>query len=121
MAWDSTAVNVMLILLLAIVFWGFILWQNTRKAHIQIKQVAHQQSIIRHNKRARSLCRAIHLLQPGMHAGVDYIIEEQGPDREPYLAEWLAPTPRPTDAELATAQTKVGKATAGDYALRIAA
>ena len=33
MALDQTSLKVMLILLLAVLFWGFILWQNTRKMH----------------------------------------------------------------------------------------
>lgn len=116
MALDSTSFNVLLIILLAVLFWGFILWNNTRKMHLQIKEVAHQQTVIRNDKRARALCRAVHLLQPGVHAGTDYTIEEGGPDGKPYLAEWLAPTPRPTPAELEEAMEKLSKATAGDYA-----
>ena len=106
MAWDSTAFNVVLILLAAIIFWGFIIWNNTRKMHKQIKQVAHQQSVIRHNDDARALCRAIHMLQPGVHAGVDFIIEE-GPGNKPYLADWLTTTPRPTDQQLEAALDKL--------------
>jgi hypothetical protein len=33
MTLDQTSLNVMLILLFAVFFWGFILWQNTRKMH----------------------------------------------------------------------------------------
>lgn len=116
MALDETALNVLLILLLAVVFWGFILWNNTRKMHTHIKQVAQQQSVIHHNKRARLLCRAIHLLQPGVHAGMDYMIGEDGPDNTPYLAEWLASTPKPTAEQLQEAQEKLSKSAAGGYA-----
>ena len=116
MALDSTALNVMLILLLAVAFWAFILWQNARKMHIQIKQVAHQQSVIRNNDEARALCRAIHLLQPGVHAGVDFIIEE-GPDEKPYLAEWHASTAKPSPEQIAAALDKVsGAAVPGGFA-----
>jgi hypothetical protein len=109
MALDQTSLKVMLILLLAVLFWGFIIWQNTRKMRTQIKQVAHQQSVIRHNDDARALCRAVHLLQPGVHAGVDFIIEENGPDNRPYLAEWLANTPRPTPEQLAAALEELNR------------
>ena len=113
MALDSTALNVMLILLLVVVFWGLIIWNNTRKMHTHIKQVAQQQSVIHHSKRARLLCRAIHLLQPGVHAGMDYLIEEEGPDNTPHLAQWLASTPKPTPEQLEAAQEKLSKSTAG--------
>jgi hypothetical protein len=117
MALDSTALNVLFILLLAIALWAFIIGQNARKMHKQIKQVAHQQSVIRNNDDARALCRAIHLLQPGVHAGVDYVIEEGGPDGKPYLAEWLASTPQPTSGQLQEALDKVGRIRApGDLA-----
>lgn len=120
MTLDQTSLNVMLILLFAVFFWGFILWQNTRKMHVQIKQVAHQQSVIRHDEDARALCRAIHLLQPGVHAGVDFIIEENGPDNRPYLAEWLAPTPRPTPEQLAAALEELNRSSTapGGFAAR---
>jgi hypothetical protein len=120
MALDQTSFNVILILFLAVLFWAFILWQNTRKMHIQIKKVAHQQSVIRHNDDARLLCRAIHLLQPGLHAGVDYIIEEGDPDNRPYLAEWLAPTPRPTAEQLEAALEELNRSGAapGGFAAR---
>jgi hypothetical protein len=117
MALDTTSFNVLLVILLVVMFWGFIIWNNTRKMHDQIKEVAHQQSVIRHDDRARALCRAIHYLQPGVHAGVDFVIEENGPDNQPYLAEWLAPTPRPTAEQIEEALRKVsGSGTAGGYA-----
>ena len=114
MALDSTALNFLLILLLVIAFWGFIIWNNTRKMHVQIQQVAHQQSVIRNNDNARALCRAIHMLQPDVHAGVDYVIEEGGPDGKPYLAEWLASTPQPTTRQLQDALEKLSKSRAPD-------
>ena len=114
MAMDSTSLNFLLILLLAIALWAFIIWNNTRKMHKQIKQVAHQQSVIRNNDDARALCRAIHLLQPGVHAGVDYVISEGGPDGKPYLAEWLSSTPQPTAGQLQEALEKLSNVRAAD-------
>jgi hypothetical protein len=59
-----------------------------------IHQVAQQQSVIRHDDAARSLCRAIHRLQPTVHAGIDYVIEEDGPDQNPYpslsVPDWIS-------------------------------
>jgi hypothetical protein len=109
----------MLILLAAVAVWGLIIWQNTRKAHIRIKQVAHQQSVIRNNDEARALCRAIHLLQPGLHAGVDFIIEED-PDKKPYLSAWYDSTPKPAPEQLQQALDKISgvKSASGFAALR---
>ena len=99
---DSTTLNVFLILLLIVGAWVFILWSNTRTMHKHIHQVAQQQSVIRHDEAARSLCRAIHTLQPTVHAGIDYIISEGGPNQEPYIAKWLnnsIPQPKPEELE----------------------
>ena len=44
-----------------------------------------------------------------VHAGVDFIIEENGPNNRPYLAEWLANTPRPTAEQLAAALEELNR------------
>lgn len=114
MALDSTSLNVLLLILLGVFFWVFVIWQNTRKMHRQIHEVAHQQSVIRHDDRARELCRAIHYLQPDVHAGVDYLIKDDGPGNKPYIAEWHAITPQPTSEQLQAALTKVSLTAAGE-------
>ena len=99
---DSSSLNVILVLLLIVGVWVFILWSNTRLMHRHIKQVAQQQSVIRQDESARSLCRAIHTLQPKAHAGIDYIVSDGGPGREPYIAQWLnssIPQPKPEELE----------------------
>lgn len=117
MALDNTSLNVLLLILLVVFFWIFIIWQNTRKMHRQIHQVAHQQSVIRHDDRARELCRAIHYLQPNVHAGVDYLIKDDTPGNTPYIAEWHANAPQPTGEQIQAALEKVSVTAAGaDYA-----
>lgn len=104
MSFDSTSLNVVLIILLVVGVWVIILWSNTRKMHQQIQQVAQQQSVIRHDDSIRSLCRAIHTLQPTVHAGIDYIISETGPGQKPHIVRWLnatIPQPKPEELEQA--------------------
>ncbi len=100
MAFDKTAFYVLLIILLGVCFWVFVMWRNTREFHKQIKQVAEQQSIIRHDKKAKILCRAIHFLHPSLHAGNDYVISNKGTDHKPVITEWNTHIPQPTQEEL---------------------
>jgi hypothetical protein len=81
--------NVVLAVLLIMVFWVYILWSNARATNKKIQRVAQQQSIISHDETVRISCRAIHLLQPGAHAGIDYIVSIGGPEQGPYITEWL--------------------------------
>ena len=104
MSFDSSTFNVFLVILLFVCIWVFILWSNARTMHKQIHQVAQQQSVIRHDDAVRLLCRAIHFLQPTVHAGIDYIVSEAGPDQKPYIAEWRhssIPQPKPEELEQA--------------------
>jgi len=102
MIFDSSTVNVFLVILLMVAVWLFILWSNSRSMHKMIHRVARQQSFIRQDEAVRSLCRAIHYLQPTVHAGIDYIVSPGGPDQEPYISEWLhtsIPQPKPEEIE----------------------
>jgi len=104
----GSTLNVILILLLIVGIWVLILWSNTRRMHQQIQQVAQQQSVIRQNDAARSLCRAIHSLQPSVHAGIDYIVSDGGPDRAPHIARWLSSSiPQPGADELEQALQQI--------------
>lgn len=105
---DDATFNVFLIVLLIVGIWVFILWSNTRNMHKQIQHVAQQQSLIRHDDAARSLCRAIHYLQPSVHAGTDYVISEAGPGQKPFIANWLSSSiPQPTVEELEQAMQNI--------------
>jgi hypothetical protein len=75
--------------------------------HGQLNVLAQQQSLIRHDESARELCRAVHVLQPDAHAGIDYVIRHDRPGQPPYLAEWRAPGPQPSGDELRRALSKI--------------
>ena len=104
MSFDSSTLNFLLITLIVVGIWGLILWSNTRAMHKQIIRVAQQQSTIRQNDEVRQLCRAIHYLHPTVHAGIDYVVNDGGPDKKPYIAKWLhANIPQPGREELDSA------------------
>ena len=71
---ESGALNVVIVILIAICFWVFILWKNSRRMHEDINMVAQQHNLIRNDDSARELCRALHLLNPKLTAGIDYVI-----------------------------------------------
>jgi hypothetical protein len=97
---DTGTLAILGFIFLVVCTWILFLWRNTRRMHEQLKHVAQQQSLIRHDDSVRDLCRAVHLLQPDAHAGVDYIIRHDKPDQEPYLAEWHALGAEPSREEL---------------------
>jgi hypothetical protein len=102
MMFDSSTVNAFLVILLMVCIWVFILWSNSRSMHKMIHRVAQQQSFIRQDEAVRSLCRAIHYLQPTVHAGIDYIVSPGGPGQDPYISQWLhtiIPEPKPEEIE----------------------
>ena len=105
--WDTGTLAILGFILLVLCSWILFLWQNTRRMHEQLKQVAQQQSLIRHDNGARELCRAVHLLQPNAHAGVDYVIRHDNPGDEPYLDKWHASERQPTREELRHALEKI--------------
>ena len=116
MMWDTGTVAILGFILLVVCVWILFLWQNTRRMHEQLKQVAQQQSLIRHDDSVRDLCRAVHLLQPNAHAGVDYVIRHDNPGDEPYVDEWNASERQPTREELRHALEKIIHDTGKNYA-----
>jgi hypothetical protein len=114
---DTGTFAILGFILLVVCMWVLYLWRNTSRMHEQLKQVAQQQSLIRHDDSVRDLCRAIHLLQPDAHAGVDYVIRHDKADQDPYLAEWHAAGHQPSREELQHALAKVVRdASAKNYA-----
>jgi hypothetical protein len=97
------ALNVLIVILIAVCFWVFILWKNSRRLHEDINMVAQQHNLIRNDDSARELCRALHLLNPKLTAGIDYVIKHDSGDQEPYIAEWLADSAQPTTDQINTA------------------
>lgn len=80
--------------------WIYVISQNAHHTRKQVQQIAEQHTLIHSDKRARSICRAVHQLHPLMHAGVDFVIKRDGPGQEPYIADWNALEPKPTPEEL---------------------
>jgi len=100
---DNGISSIVIVILVAVCIWIYILWQNSRKMNDSIKLIAQQQNLVRHDKRARMLCRAIRLLNPNLTTGVDYVIRHDTPEQGPYIAEWMANTSRPTGEEINSA------------------
>jgi XkdW protein len=104
---DKGATNIVILLLILVCFWIFFLWRNSRKLNSDIKLAAQQYSLIRHDDSVRALCRAIHLLNPNVSAGTDYIIRHDNPDQKPVIVEWKTEAPRPTDEQIKTALEEI--------------
>ncbi|HUT42335.1 MAG TPA: XkdW family protein [Gammaproteobacteria bacterium] len=107
---DKGVTNIAVLLLILVCFWIFFLWKNSRKLNSDIKHVAQQHSLIRHDDRVRTLCRAIHLINPNVSAGVDFVIRHNSPDQDPVIAQWNADAPRPTDEQIKTALKEIASA-----------
>ena len=45
MMWDTGTLAIFGFILLVVCVWIFFLWQNTRRMHEQLKQIAEQQSL----------------------------------------------------------------------------
>jgi len=85
----------------------FFVRQNSRATQEKIRQLSQQHTLIHADDHARKLCIAMHQLYPKMHAGVDYLIKRDAPGEMPYIAEWNAEEPRPTQEQLDAAFTRV--------------
>ncbi|MEZ5540646.1 MAG: hypothetical protein R3F42_01230 [Pseudomonadota bacterium] len=97
---DQGVTNIAVLLLILVCFWIVFLWKNSRKLNSDIKHVAQQHHLIRHDDRVRTLCRAIHLINPNVSAGVDYVIRHDNPAQDPVIAQWNADVPRPSDEQI---------------------
>jgi hypothetical protein len=106
----SGALNVLIVILIAVCFWVFILWKNSRRLHEDINMVAQQHSLIRHDDSARQLCLALHLLNPKLTAGIDFVIRHDDKEHEPYIAEWMADSSQPTSDEIKRALAELSDA-----------
>jgi hypothetical protein len=102
------------VLLLAVAFFiilmvGFLFFvrQNSRATQEKIRRLSQQHTLIHADDHARKLCIAMHQLYPKMHAGIDYLIKRDAPGEMPYIADWNAAEPKPTQEQLETAFTRV--------------
>ena len=99
--------NIIIGVLAVVCVWILIMWNNSRKMNDAIKLVAQQHSLLRYDERAHMLCRAIHILNPNVTAGIDYIIRHETLEKEPYIAEWTTNVSRPTEEEINSALLEI--------------
>ena len=104
---DKGVSNIVIVVLIVACVLIYILWKNSRRTKDAIMLVAQQHDLIRHDERARILCRAIHILNPNVTAGVDYVIRHDTPEQEPYIAEWMTNTSRPTEEAINSALLEI--------------
>jgi hypothetical protein len=104
---ENGVINIIIVVLIAVCVWIYIMWKDSRKLNKDVKHMAQQHNLVRHDKRARELCRAIHLLNPNVTCGTDYIIRHDSPEQEPYIAEWFSDDPRPTGEEIKSALLEI--------------
>lgn len=104
---NNGVLSIIIVVLVSTCIMIFVLWKNSRRMDEAIRQSAQQRNLVMHDERALMLCRAVRILNPNVRAGEDYLIKQDAPDQEPYIAEWTADTPRPTDKELDTALREV--------------
>ena len=99
--------NIIIVVLISVCVMVYILWKNSRRMDEAIKVSVQQHNLVRHDERALTLCRAIRILNPNVRVGVDYIIRQDTPEQEPYIAEWMADISRPTKDEINAALLEV--------------
>ena len=100
-------INIVIVVLISVCIMIYILWKNSRKMDEAIKLTAQQRSLLKQDERAVKLCRAIRILNPNVTPGVDYVIRQDTPEQEPYIAEWMADTSQPTEADIKSALLEI--------------
>ena len=100
---DNGVINIVIVILIVVCIWVYILWKNSRKMNESILLLAQQHNLVRNDERAHTLCRALHILNPQLTAGVDYVLRHDNPDQAPYIAEWLTDATRPGEEEIKSA------------------
>ena len=99
--------NIIFVVLISVCVMIYVLWKNSRRMDEAIKLSVQQHSLVRHDERALTLCRAIRILNPNVRVGVDYIIRQDTPEQEPYIADWMADISQPTGEEINAALLEV--------------
>ena len=100
---DKGVINIVIVVLVVVCIWIYILWKNSRKMNESIVLLAQQHNLVRNDDRVRTLCRALHILNPQLTAGVDYVLRHDDPEQAPYIAEWLTDVARPGEEEIKSA------------------
>jgi hypothetical protein len=104
---NEVVVFAFFLILALVVGWIYFSSQSARTTREQIRRVAEQHTIISTDEHARELCLAVHQLYPLVHAGVDFMIKRDDPDKPAYLADWYASAPKPTPEQLDAALSRI--------------
>ncbi len=104
---NEVVVFAFFLLLALVVGWIYFSSQSARTTRQQIHRIAEQHTIISTDEHARALCLAVHQLYPLVHAGVDFMIKRDGPDKPAYLADWYASVPKPSPEQLEAALSRI--------------
>ena len=99
--------NIVIVVLISVCIMIYVLWKNSRRMNEAIRLSVQQRHLVRHDERALTLCRAIRILNPNVRPGVDYVIRQDTPEQEPYIAEWMADISRPTEEEINAALLEI--------------
>ena len=99
--------NIIIVVLISVCIMIYVLWKNSRRMNEAIRLSVQQRHLVRHDERALTLCRAIRILNPNVRVGVDYVIRQDTPEQEPYIAEWMADISQPTEEEINAALLEV--------------
>ena len=100
---DNGVINIVIVILIVVCIWIYILWKNSRKMNDSIVLLAQQHNLVRNDERARTLCRALHILNPQLTAGIDYVLRHDSLEQAPYIAEWLTDAARPGEEAIKSA------------------
>ena len=103
----SGVTNIIIVVLISVCVMIYVLWKNSRRMDEAITLSVQQHNLVRHDERALTLCRAIRILNPNVRVGVDYVIRQDTPEQEPYIAEWMADISQPTEEEINAALLEV--------------
>jgi hypothetical protein len=104
---ENGVINIIFVVLTVVCVFIYIMWRDSRKMNADVQRMTQQHNLVEHNQRARALCRAIHLLNPHVISGVDYLIKHDSPDQEPYIAEWFSDDSRPSREEIKSALLEI--------------
>jgi len=97
---DNFTLIVLVVMFAIMGGWIYFISQNAYKTHKQVQEICRQHTLIHSDDRAHTICRTVHQLYPLLHAGVDYVIKQDGPGQTPYIAEWYALESKPTPEQL---------------------
>lgn len=104
---SNGVITIVIVVLITACIMIYILWKNSRRMDDTINLTAQQQHLVRHDNRARALCRAVRILNPHVKAGIDYVIKQDNPEQEAYIAEWMSDEPQPAEEAIKSALLEI--------------